>query len=83
MPRELTQSAVLVNQTLLLGCMLSSSLSSDMLDFLAVLQLTKMDLKFLDFVFRSRPFVNSLFDDDQFADLTQFGFESSSTAVNY
>ena len=83
MPIEVSKLTILTNQMLLISCLFSRSPSNDMLDFLSILQLTKMDLKFLDLIFRSRSFMNSLFYKKQFVSLNQFNFETGSTMANF
>ena len=82
-PKEIWQLVVSVNQVLLLGCLFNNSHSNDMLDFISILQLTKLDLKFLDQIFYSRSFVNSLFCIDQFVGMNQFDLDSGSTFANF
>ena len=83
MPKEIFQLVIFVNQILLLSVVFDGIPSNAMSDFLSILQIMKIDLKFLDSLFYSRLFVNSQFYSDQFVDMSQFSFDSGSTLANF
>ena len=82
-PSEIWYLAICINQVWLLIWTLSSTLSSDLINFLSVLQLLKLDLKFLDVIFNTRSLISSLFYNEQYKDMHILNFESGSTIWNY
>ena len=71
------------NQIWLFALLMRNQLSTNLINFLSVLQWTKLDLKFLDVVLNLRQIVDSKFYDAQFTDLRNLNLSSGSTFANY
>ena len=80
---EVWSLVVYTNQSLLLWCLMEFSVSNNFLNFLSVLQLTKMDFKFLDLIFNSRNAIDSVFYKEQFVSMKELNFDSGSTFANF
>ena len=82
-PYELWTLVVYLNQIMMISWLISSSVSSDMIHFLSILQIIKMDLKFLDILFHARDKINSQFYKIQLFQMRYINFESGSTFANF
>ena len=80
---EIWSLAIYINQSLLILCLFESSVSNNFLNFMSILQLSKLDFKFLDLIFYTRNFVNSSFYDIQYVNMKIFSIASGSTFANF
>ena len=80
---EIWYLVIYINQSWLIIWIMSGQLSGEMVNFLSILQLWKLDFKFLDPVFNIRYFMNSLFYKEQYTNMLSLNFESGSTLSNY
>ena len=83
LPYELWTLVIYINQIMLISWLINYSVSSSMMSFLSILQITKLDLKFLDSVFNSRNAINSLFYTIQYTNMKSINFESGSVFANF
>ena len=80
---EIWSLVVYINQSLLILCLFESAVSTNFLNFMSILQLSKLDFKFLDLIFYARNFVNSSFYDIQYVNMKILSFASGSTFANF
>ena len=80
---EIWSLVIYINQSLLILCLFESTVSNNFLNFMSILQLSKLDFKLLDVIFYARNFVNSNFYDIQYVNMKILSFASGSTFANF
>ena len=80
---EMLSVVIYSNQIWLFALLMRNQLSANLINFLSVLQWTKLDFKVLDVILNLRHIVDSKFYDAQFTDLRSLNFSSGSTFANY
>lgn len=74
---------IMYNQLILFFCLMNSQATGTLNEILNSIQYIKFDLKFMDYVFYARDYVNSRVWSHQQRDLTVFYLDSGSTFANY